>query len=963
MKDENRSEVIDSSFIPHPSSFEIGPRPPMQPFLYLTTALVAGILIDIWVGPSPWLVAALVLASLAATIKFILSRKDRAATVAILIGFIATGALLSSAEKRPVDPARLNHLFDQGAITPADPVELEGRLAAPPEPAPERYYLDLEAESLRTRAEIIPAKGRARLMLPIIDSVAAEEFARLALDGGARVRVLVRLERARNYDNPGSPDFNDFLERSGYDLKGTIKSPLLIERMESDTSSSVLSWLYRLRLSVMKAIDERFNPRVAGTLKAMLMGNRYFLDKETVERLQESATYHTLAISGMHITIIAWVLLGGRSALKRRRVARILFSILALWAYAVMVGLAPPVTRATLMITVGIIGPLMFRRAASINTVALAAFAMLALKPSLVSDAGFQLSFAAVAAIVALALPLTEKLWAIGEWRPSSRAPHPPSCPHAVRVFAESLFWDERRFREDMRRAPVRYQLDKTRAARLLNLFRVQWLLRAIVLLVITSAAIQLSTLPLMVFYFNRVAPVGVLLNVMAGLLTMSLMGGAVATILTDMLNGWLAAKLEFIITALHHLLVNAVVPFANIPAATFRAAHYEGWQEIIYAVYFIPLMLLAILIDRWRPVSVKDEGGRMKDEKRLLNRFQSSSFILHPSSFQTPALLGLLCIATLLVSMIAVVRPPAGPAVGKLTVYFLDVGQGDSTLIVFPRGKTMLIDGGGRLRFDRRMDAAPGESLQGSESNLNGRDGDEDDVESKFRESSFSVGESVVSRFLWSLGLTRIDYVMATHADADHIGGLSEVMSNFRVGQAIVGRVPANDAEFNRFADTITRRGIPLSVVNAGERYELDGVSIEVHWPPGGSQTSATSGNDDSVVLRIIYGSVSVLLTGDIEQAGEDALVQSGVNLRADLLKVPHHGSRTSSSQAFIDAVRPRCAVVPVGERNAFGHPDPTVVNRYLERGVKLFETGRDGLITVETDGTTLDVRAYIKR
>src|SRR5262249_1556457 len=236
-------------------------------------------------------------------------------------------------------------------------------------------------------------------------------------------------------------------------------------------------------------------------------GNRFFLDPETVERLREGSTFHTLVIAGLHIGIIAWALLGGRSALKRRRVARVILSLLVLWAYAIMVGLAPPVTRATTMISLGLFGPLLFRRSASINTVALAAFAILALKPALVADPGFQLSFVAVAGIVALALPLAETLREIGEWRPTAHTPHPPSCPLLLRKFAEALFWNERAFIDEMRRSPIRYGLKKAGAASTLGRFRVQRVLRGAVLLMITSAAIQLATLPLMALYFNRVAP------------------------------------------------------------------------------------------------------------------------------------------------------------------------------------------------------------------------------------------------------------------------------------------------------------------------------------------------------------------------------------------------------------------------------------------------------------------------
>jgi len=236
--------------------------------------------------------------------------------------------------------------------------------------------------------------------------------------------------------------------------------------------------------------------------------------------------------------------------------------MLVLWAYAAMVGLAPPVTRATMMISIGLIGPLLFRRAVSMNTVALAAFVMLAFNPALVADPGFQLSFVAVAAIVALALPLTEKLRSIGEWRPSSRTPHPPTCHRVMRLLAEAMFWDERGFRDEMRKAPVNFRLEKARAARVLGRLRVQSVLRNCALLIVTSVAIQLSTLPLIVFYFNRVAPVGVLLNLVAGVLTAVLMAAGTLAITVGALSHWLRSLLGSVAAGAHFALANAVVPF-----------------------------------------------------------------------------------------------------------------------------------------------------------------------------------------------------------------------------------------------------------------------------------------------------------------------------------------------------------------------------------------------------------------
>jgi competence protein ComEC len=972
-RDKGRMTMNGSSFLPR-----------RQPFFYLTTALIGGIVADRFFAPAGWLVTCLLISSLTISIACILRKKAMSATLALLFGFLCVGGLLAQAERKEVKDSRLSRLFEARNIISGEPVELTGVLVAPPEPAPEAYYLDVEAQSIRTADETVAATGRARLILALDEKDSSEAYKHLALDYGSRLRVLVRLERARSYKNPGSVDFNDFLERQGYDLKGAIKSPLLIESFGGVPGNRYLAALYQFRLRMMEAIDERFEQPVAGTLKAMMFGNRYFLDAETSERLRQSATFHTLVISGMHVTLIAFALLSfsipflpqfrrdeksklrfsvsviprtGEGGGRRPNRFRLLFAFLVLWAYTVMVGLAPPVTRATLMISVGLLAPLFFRQAASLNTVSLAAFLMLALKPALVTDPGFQLSFIAVAAMVVIALPLARKLKSVGQWRPTSVTPHPPACSRALRGLAEILFWDERAFNKEMRRSPITYSLDKSPAARMLNLLRLQGLLRGTVVLFMMSTAIQFLTLPLMAAYFNRVAPVGILLNIFSGLLTGIIMLAAILALFIGALKATLAMPFVWLVKSAHDLLVNSINPFLEISGMSFRAAHYEGWQTIIYALYFVPVAASVLLIDRWLRGQGEAKKQRSGEETPSVLRPKSlgSTFV---ASVTRPLAVSLLCVTVLLVSAIAVIKPPARLPSGKLTVYFLDVGQGDSALVVFPQGSTMLIDGGGELSFKGATGNA--KEKQGAVSPATPQEQEREDREPEFKEQSFSIGESVVSRFLWSKGLTHIDYLLATHADADHMDGLAAVARNFTVHEAIVGRVVTNDSEFKDFVRATARQKTPLALLNVGERFEIEGVTIEIFWPLSGKPVAQKSSNNDSIVLRLSYGANSILFTGDIEKESEEWLTKSAIDLRSEVLKIPHHGSKTSSTEAFIDAVKPRLAIVSVSERSRFGHPHAVVVERYQKRGVQLYQTGRDGMITVQSDGTTLQVSRY---
>jgi competence protein ComEC len=272
------------------------------------------------------------------------------------------------------------------------------------------------------------------------------------------------------------------------------------------------------------------------------------------------------------------------------------------------------------------------------------------------------------------------------------------------------------------------------------------------------------------------------------------------------------------------------------------------------------------------------------------------------------------------------------------LHIDFLDVGQGDSALITFPDGKTLLVDGGGKFRL----------VLDGGETG------------EPFEPDIRGIGDAVVSEFLWNRGYSHVDAILATHADADHIQGLADVARNFDIGSAIFGRMPPDDPDFAELATVLGRRGIPYGLLARGDRLKYGEATVEVLYPLATDDPVAVSDNDHSVVLRIIMGSRSFLLTGDIERRAEAELVSSGGTLAADLIKVAHHGSRTSSTQSFIDAVGAKYAVISVGSSSRFGHPHAEVVDRWTASGAKVMTTGERGTVSISTDGRDLEIKTY---
>lgn len=245
----------------------------------------------------------------------------------------------------------------------------------------------------------------------------------------------------------------------------------------------------------------------------------------------------------------------------------------------------------------------------------------------------------------------------------------------------------------------------------------------------------------------------------------------------------------------------------------------------------------------------------------------------------------------------------------GTLTVTWLDVGQGDAAVIQCG-GQSMLIDGG------------------------------------KPEKSSY------IYAWLQQHGLSYLDVIVATHVDADHIGGLSGALNYASVGTAYCPVTTGTTETFQSFVKYLAQRGKQITVPTAGETFALGGAQVQILGP----LHSAEDSNDNSIVLKVSFGATSFLFTGDAERAEEQDLLNAGVNLQSTVLKVGHHGSDTSTSYPFLRAVAPQYAVISVGAGNSYGHPTEAVLSRLRDAGVTTFRTDMQGEITAVSDGQTIN-------
>ena len=265
----------------------------------------------------------------------------------------------------------------------------------------------------------------------------------------------------------------------------------------------------------------------------------------------------------------------------------------------------------------------------------------------------------------------------------------------------------------------------------------------------------------------------------------------------------------------------------------------------------------------------------------------------------------------------------------GNLRVTFFDVGQGDSTLVQFPDRSTLLIDTGGI----------------------------------PFGSGSFDIGSRVLAPALWSVGVRGLDTVLLTHGDSDHIGGARSIIGDFAPAQVWEGIPVARHAPLQEVLDQTREGGALVEQRQVGEERLIGGTRVRVLHPPGPKWERPRVRNDDSVVLELVYGDVAVLLLGDVGAEIERSILSRLSPARHRVLKVAHHGSRTSTSRELLDHWRPQIAIISAGRGNTFGHPAPEVLQRLGSIGTVIYRTDLDGQVTVEADGADVRVGAFQPR
>jgi competence protein ComEC len=814
------------------------------------------------------------------------------AAVTSILSWMILGALGAGIANQPRPADYVLSLVEAGSVDLKTPLRWHGRLRDEPARLPWGYGYEIDLIGVEYEGSLVQARGGLRVSF----SASPEQTAAPDVHAGDEVVVATQAKRPQVFRDDGAFDRRAYLGQQNVDLVATLRAPELMQRTAASRTTAA-TLLAHVRRRLRDEIDELFAkaPQVSGVLRAMLLGDRSFVERSESTDFQKTGVSHVLVVAGLHVGAIALILFWIGHVLRLAPLWTAFVTLTLLLAYVAVVEQRPPVIRAALMTSIVVIGGLFFRRLDLLNSAALAALILLVAKPLAVRDSSFQLTFLAIGCIAGLAAPWLAKtvqpyVAALRGWRDATRdVSHEPRAAQFRIDLRTIALWLSSRLPTRLR-SPAGDALARGIGVSL----------RVWEMLVITLA-LQIGMLPLMARDFHRVTLSAPLVNLAAVPLTGIVVPLGFLTLGCGLISHALGKLLAVPLTWVTILLVHIVQWFAQFPRWSYRIPGPPAW---LIGVFLLAGVLLAATVRRygvWRRWASRCAAG------------------------------------ALALSALAIAIFPFAPrwSAGKLELTVLDVGQGDSLFVVSPHGRTLLIDGGGAF------------------GGFPGRE----------EHNGIDPGEEAVSPYLWSRGFQKLDVVALTHAHQDHIGGLQAILETFRVGTLWIGR-EAESAALANLEKLASEKKIPVVHEIRGDAFSWDGVEAQLLWPEiAPAEIGPPPKNNDLLVLRLKYGERSMMLPGDAEKQAENSILSdnSEEELRADVLKVGHHGSKNSTMTGFLAAVHPLVAVISAGEDNPYGHPNAELLERLKDAGVRILRTDRDGAVHVMTDGKQLEISCFV--
>lgn len=814
----------------------------------------------------------------------------------IIIGFIFLLAGLILKKNTSIFPliffTALGYLSIQPWVTPrfpdnhvihfadSTPRQIIGTIDSPPMDLKNRLRFYLKIESLGKENRSFPAAGK------IMVSVWGKGP---ALSAGNRLMFKSKIKKIRNFNNPGRFDYKRYMTFKK--IWGTAHvSSRKLTILAGGPAIIKGRIIEKARKKITGLIEKTPDGEQKGVYKALIVGDRNDISPAVRKAFNRAGAGHLLAISGLHIGIVATVafvffrwlfsyippLL--RHAWTRKGAA--MATLIPILVYGLLAGMSPSTQRAVIMATAFLLTFLIEREADPFNILATAAMIILVFNPPSLFSISFQLSFTAVLFII-----------------------------YGVRWLQHTPLSAGGHFH-------------------ILNRF---------LSFVMVSFFAILGTLPLVMYYFNQVSLIGLFANVLLipliGFVVIPLGLAAVFIYpLTINAASWLLGIGSFVLSQA----LDIVHFFADLPFAALKTIT-PSLLEI--ACFYILLWSAFNLKKNRTETSLKEnlppEAETVDLPAETSDRLRKQPWKRKTMAFSRQKLLRIIALTTILVAIVDTGYWTYNRFWHKdLRVTVIDVGQGSAALVEMPKGYTLLIDGGGFSGI-----------------------------------STFDVGARIVAPLLWNKKIRTVDTLILSHPNSDHLNGLLYIAEHFNVKQIWTNSQVSNTLGFRKFMEITEVNKIHMpDYKDLSRNHEINGAILKILYPPRNflekeKRLKHSNLNDNSMVVQIQLGTKKILFPGDIMARGEQKLAAAaGDGLKSTVLIAPHHGSRNSSSDLFLESVKPELVVISAGWKNRFKFPHPSVVEKYRTRRFRVYRTDLDGAVTITSDGRNLAIKTYLE-
>lgn len=741
---------------------------------------------------------------------------------------------------------------------------------------PENAEIEIQAEivSLKIKGEykdkyIVKSKYGKKFYLYVNTK---KEF-----DYGDIVEVKGNFSKVNKATNEYCFDYREFLKQK------KIDGNIMASKVNLLRKNSMLCKISKVKIKLNKYIDENYSDTASGFLKTLLLGETNEIEKEIKEDFTKANISHILAISGMHISIIILVIKNIMQILKFDQRLEKNFLNLLIICYIFFIDYPISAIRVAITQVILLITFFTNRKSNFYNTISITLFIILLLNPYNIESTAMQLSFGGICGIY-LFYKFIKKMFFY------------KFCiqKKTVKEILKENTKENRNIRKNIKNICQ-------------TVIKSNKLKQIVIDSLCLNISVQIFIFPIVWYKFNFISITSFIPSILISLFIFPILILGYLSFFEIFIQRFISIS---IISKINNFIILKMLNLVSILSKIPLLSIYLKKPNKIFIVSYYVVLILCIKIIQKDKLAEMLHIWRIKSGKAPIKQYIRVKFKKN-NDFKRIVLIVILNIVIIFQSFVQNNFLKNG-----VEIYFLDVGQGDSTIIRTAKNKTIVIDGG------------------------------------EGEKSGFDYGKNVLFPFLINKGVRKIDFLIFSHFDSDHCGGLIYLLENIKVEKILIGKQFEKNENFEYIVNLANKKDIKIIELQAGNKINIEkNSSLEILWPSVAEKISENAINNNSLVCKFVYKNFSMLLTGDIESIAEEKLLGKYKNtnrLNANILKIAHHGSKTSSIQEFLNEVNPKIALIGVGRKNKFGHPNQEVLERLKEKGIQIYRTDQNGEIQI---------------